>query len=209
MFIPSPRTNGLVIPAWTLRHNGPSDLGIGDIHALHQCIDWAADNKIGFIQLLPLNETGSDHSPYNPISSIAFDPIYLDLADIPQLSTDDLTQARQLLADIPENVLTTKHVDYPVVKQAKRQLLEKAYQRYLAENSQNQTHPEQEALENFKAAQPKWLPDYCLFRWLQDKENGNESWKNWNPNYNTPEKARAYQKEQLTQQPEHTQQQLN
>ena len=63
---------GLLAPLFALRHK--DDLGIGDIRALRDFIDWAAEAGFRLVQLLPINETGNDHSPYNAISSVALDP---------------------------------------------------------------------------------------------------------------------------------------
>ena len=71
----SPRCAGILLPAFSPRRSG--DLGIGDTLALRHWIDWAADHGVGFLQLLPINETGSDDSPYNAISSVALEPLYL------------------------------------------------------------------------------------------------------------------------------------
>jgi len=46
-------------------------------------IDWCKSLGFDCLQLLPLNDTGFDPSPYNPLSSSALDPIYLSLWDLP------------------------------------------------------------------------------------------------------------------------------
>ncbi|MEP7250504.1 MAG: 4-alpha-glucanotransferase, partial [Spartobacteria bacterium] len=69
---PNERIAGILTPLFALRSE--ADLGIGDLAALRQFIDWS--RKLGFqlVQLLPINETGGDNSPYNAISSRAIDP---------------------------------------------------------------------------------------------------------------------------------------
>src|SRR5947208_10960675 len=66
-----------------------NDLGIGDLEALRQFIDWAAEIGFKLVQLLPINEMGGDHSPYNAISAVALEPTTLHLAPG---SPADLTQ---------------------------------------------------------------------------------------------------------------------
>ena len=63
---------GVVLPLFSLRRN--NDHGIGDLTALRQWIDWAADAHVGFLQLLPVNALGRDEcpSPYSAISSRSF-----------------------------------------------------------------------------------------------------------------------------------------
>ena len=73
------RLAGVVLPLFSLRRN--NDHGIGDLTALRQWIDWAADAHVGFLQLLPVNALGRDEnpSPYSAISSVALEPLYLSL----------------------------------------------------------------------------------------------------------------------------------
>src|SRR5947208_15223945 len=75
---PDKKIAGVLVPLFALR--GEEDLGIGDIGALREFIDWSAAIGLKVIQLLPINETGADNSPYNAISAMAIDPTTLHLA---------------------------------------------------------------------------------------------------------------------------------
>ena len=74
----SKRSAGILAPVFALRHD--HDFGVGDTRALRELMDWAAEHGIGFVQLLPINETGPDNSPYNAISSVALDPVLLEIS---------------------------------------------------------------------------------------------------------------------------------
>src|SRR4030095_4798771 len=78
---------GLLLPLFALR--GENDLGIGDLGALREFIDWIAEIGFTLVQLLPINEAGADNSPYNAISSMAIEPTTLRLAPG---SPEDLTR---------------------------------------------------------------------------------------------------------------------
>src|SRR6187401_3633100 len=108
---PEKKIVGLLAPLFALRTE--SDLGIGDVGALREFIDWAADHGFGLVQLLPVNETGNDHSPYNAISSVALDPTEADFAE--------------LLADVDLKALRAGPVHYSMVKAIKRRLLDRAF----------------------------------------------------------------------------------
>src|SRR5437016_2608458 len=83
----SEKLAGLLIPVFALRRSG--DLGIGDTEAVKEAIHFCAAHKFAVLQLLPINETGGDNSPYNAISSVALDPVLLSLnADIDCLLPD-------------------------------------------------------------------------------------------------------------------------
>ena len=75
---PNERIAGVLAPLFALRTE--DDLGVGDVAGLRQFIDWVAAIGFKLVQLLPINETGGDNSPYNAISSRAIDPTTLQLA---------------------------------------------------------------------------------------------------------------------------------
>src|SRR5881628_1984976 len=84
---PEKRIAGVLVPLFALR--GENDLGIGDLGALREFIDWIAEIGFTLVQLLPINETGADNSPYNAISAIAIEPTTLYLGPD---SPEDLTR---------------------------------------------------------------------------------------------------------------------
>src|SRR5213080_1100636 len=75
---PEKKIAGVLAPLFALR--GENDLGIGDTAALREFIDWVAGIGFKLVQLLPINETGWDNSPYNAISAMAIEPTTLHLA---------------------------------------------------------------------------------------------------------------------------------
>ena len=59
---------GILTPLFALRT--ADDLGVGDVAALRQFIDWSRTAGFRLVQLLPINETGGDNSPYNAILGV-------------------------------------------------------------------------------------------------------------------------------------------
>ncbi len=175
------RSAGVLLPAFTPRRK--DDLGIGDTRAMKEWIDWAAEHHVGFLQLLPINETGSDDSPYNAISSVALDPVYLtcDDGELPGATEAEVDAARKALGPAKDARL----VDYPAVRAAKRQLLERAWSRF--PEAPRMLHEE---FARFRDAEAEWLDDYCAYRWLMERNGGTESWTEWPDDSNTPENAR-------------------
>src|SRR5437764_13500766 len=84
---PEKKIAGILAPLFGLRSE--NDLGIGDVAVLREFIDWAAEIGFKLVQLLPINEMGGDHSPYNAISAVALEPTTLHLAPG---SPEDLSQ---------------------------------------------------------------------------------------------------------------------
>ncbi len=180
---PAKRLAGILIPAFSTRREG--DLGIGDTLALREWIDWAAEHQVGFIQLLPINENGSDESPYSGISSVALDPIYLSFEpeEIPGLKTADIASARNRLQAARQSPL----VNYPAVRAGKRTLLELAWSRF--EEADAQLTAE---FEQFRKSEMEWLDDYSLFRFLMEFHGEALTWDRWPENCRTPRKAKLF-----------------
>src|SRR5947209_7434205 len=120
---PEKKIAGVLVPLFALR--AENDLGIGDLGALREFIDWLADTGFKVAQLLPINETGADNSPYNAISAIAIEPTTLHLAPN---SPTDLTRedfdASLADADIPS--LRRDAVKYRQVRKLKRRQIGRA-----------------------------------------------------------------------------------
>jgi 4-alpha-glucanotransferase len=119
-----PRLAGTLLPVFALRHK--NDFGIGDTEAVRQAITFCAEQKLGLLQVLPINETGDDNSPYNAISSVAIDPVYLTLTpeQVPGLQEETLTR---MFPDALRAQLQSGPVPYRQVKQLKLEILSHAY----------------------------------------------------------------------------------
>src|SRR5207245_9723275 len=126
---PENRIAGILVPLFALR--GKDDLGIGDTGALREFIDWVAGIGFKLVQLLPVNETGADNSPYNAISAMAIEPATLHLTpNSPQDLTREDFDASLSDVDLPR--LRAGSVNYRCVKELKRRLLEKAFANFAA-----------------------------------------------------------------------------
>lgn len=169
-----PRVAGVLIPVFALR--GIHDDGIGDTAALAEFIDWAADAGFRVVKLLPINETGGDHSPYNAISSRALEPALLSV------------RAEWLpdLADAPpeEGPPGDAPVDYPRVKAFKREQLGRAHAAF-RDPSRMVEPARRAAFETFAKTERDWLEAYTLFRVLME-DQGSERWSDW------PESLRSF-----------------
>src|SRR4029450_9578026 len=150
---PEKKIAGVLVPVFTLR--GEDDLGIGNVGVLREFIDWAA--RIGFklVQLLPINETGADNSPYNAISAMAIEPTTVHLApNSPQdLTREDFDVA---FADIDLPTLRSGGIKYCQVKKLKRRILEIAFANFSAHASGDR----QAAFQKFCEEESMWLHDY-------------------------------------------------
>lgn len=179
------KTTGLLIPAFSTRREG--DLGIGDVLGMRTWVDWAARHGVGFLQLLPINENGTDESPYSGISSIALDPIYLtfEAGEIPFLTPADITATRRNLGG---KILTAHLADYPAVRSAKHSLLEISYTRFRKDAGAI----EAAEFAAFRAEHQEWLSDYCIFKLMIEIHGPELTWDEWPEPCRTPDGALAH-----------------
>ena len=99
--------HGVALPLSALRTE--QSCGIGEYLDLIPFIDWCADVGFTLIQLLPLNDTGPNASPYSATSVMDLHPIYLRLPTWVPSNTPGrlhyshiLHQKQHLLRDIPD-----------------------------------------------------------------------------------------------------------
>lgn len=158
--------HGICVPLFSLRSK--KSCGIGEFFDLIPLIDWCKTVGFDCIQLLPLNDTGDDPSPYNPISSCALDPVYISLfsLDNTEALTSDLSDFTSL------NHLD--RIDRKTVKEKKLKWLESYFFKIFPSLSQNLDY------KNF-LSQHRWLDSYARFQVLS-KENDHQSWQNWTKN---------------------------
>ena len=182
---PEKRIAGVLAPLFALRRD--DDLGIGDVAALRQFIDWTAENGFKLVQLLPINEVGGDNSPYNAISARAIEPTTLELAPGTPI---DLSQADfdEAIAGLDLTKLRRGSVKYPLVKKLKRRLLEKAFDNF----SRNAEPQRKSGFERFSKDESEWLEDYVMFRSLMEANGNSEAWDQWSPEHRTLNQARAW-----------------
>jgi 4-alpha-glucanotransferase len=182
---PDKKISGVLVPLFALR--GEDDLGIGDIGALREFIDWTAEIGFKLVQLLPINEIGADNSPYNAISALAIEPTTLQLG--PQ-SPEDLTREDfdAAMANVDLDRLRSGGVRYRHVKKLKGCLLEKAFANFSARAGEDR----RAGFQKFCEEEAAWLPDYAFFRVLMEENGDSAAWNRWPVQLQSIERARTW-----------------
>src|SRR5437868_4213090 len=181
---PEHKIAGVLAPLFALRRE--NDLGIGDLESLREFIDWAAEIGFKLVQLLPINEMGGDHSPYNAIRAVALEPTTLHLApgspeDLSQTDFDDVVGGFDLAK------LRKGSVKHGRVRRLKMAMLEKAYERF-AEEKDGRTAE----FDAFCEREAEWLSDYAFFRALMEENGDRESWNHWREDHRGADSARNW-----------------
>ena len=79
------QNHGVVVPLGALYTKGNSVIGeFSDLIPFSQFCKTAG---FSIIQLLPINDTGTQSSPYSGLSAFALHPIYIRLSEIPQFNS--------------------------------------------------------------------------------------------------------------------------
>jgi len=148
-FAPEYRVSGLLLHVTSL----PSPYGIGDVGpAALSWIDRLAQSGQSWWQMLPLGPTGYANSPYQSLSSFAWNWLLI--------SPDWLIQDELLRAgDCQARPFPQDKVDYDAVIPFKDGLLQKTWTNFSAGARPDLRPP----FEKFRNDQAHWLEDYALF----------------------------------------------
>ena len=148
----------------------PSGDGIGSLgEDARKFVDFLASAGQRYWQILPLNPVGPGNSPYQSVSALACEPLFIDIG---------LLAAGGLLEETEINAAREKHniqsksdkVDYPGVKVYKDALLRKAFSRFSKATSQS--------FDDFINDNKSWVNDYALYMALVE-HFGDFSWNKW------------------------------
>jgi 4-alpha-glucanotransferase len=183
---PDKKLAGVLAPVFALR--GKGDLGVGDTEAVKELISWSARQGLRVVQVLPINETGSDSSPYNLLSAMAIEPSTLAVTPevLPDLKPEDFAA---ITARYDLVVLKAGSVLYARVKQLKRELLYAAFKNF---RSRSADKDRVKAFARFEQENAEWLPDYSLHRALVSWHGESEVSGAWPQEHRSPQEARRW-----------------
>ena len=138
------RASGILMPVFSL----PGPFGIGTLGSeAFDFVDFLAEAKQTYWQILPIGPTGYGDSPYQSFSAFAGNPYFIDFRVLAQ---QGLLTPEEIPAPQPVG-----RVDYGALYGQRPPLLKKAADRLLASPS--------EEYRRFCTQQEFWLEDYALF----------------------------------------------
>ena len=94
------RRTGVAVPVTALLTK--KSLGCGEFLDLIPFADFCAASGLSLIQILPVNDTGTESSPYSALSAFALHPLYIRISEIEAFSTFNKTIANEILLEIEE-----------------------------------------------------------------------------------------------------------
>ncbi len=153
---------GVAVPVSALRSR--ESCGIGEFADLKLLVDWCVRTGQSMINLLPLNDTGMNSSPYSALSAMALHPAYVRLTELP-LSEDQLHR----VAAMRRRHEKSERVAFTEIVAFKEEILKE----FFAENG-----VELMAQVPKEFREQSWLIEYAAFRSIKDLL-ANSAWFQW------------------------------
>lgn len=169
------KTTGISLPLISLRKKTGSLCG--EFSDLVSLAKFCKKIDVDIIQILPVNDTGEDSSPYGALSAFALHPIYLDLSLLSLSSA--LKKEHEALIKKYQN---KKRILFVEILRQKMALIKKVYQEKKIEKKQ---------IEKWQK-ENSWVETYALFKVLKDKHNL-KSWMDWDKQFQNPTQAKIKQ----------------
>jgi 4-alpha-glucanotransferase len=130
---------------------------------------------IGLIQLLPVNDTGSESSPYFAITAFALHPLYLRIGDLPELQLSGSDRIITKLEDLGRQFNQEIRFPFEKIFRAKMALLREIYGFH--KDDIERKAAADGSLGKWIAGNP-WVKEYAVYRRLKDL-NEEKSWQEW------------------------------
>ena len=171
------RLIGVVVPVGALR--GEQSIGVGEFSDLPAFGTLCVQMGIKLIQILPVNDTGYQSSPYFALTAFALNPLYLRIGDLPEAA--NFKDRIKNLGKEFENPGQGARFSYLAVLRAKMALLRDIY-RAEAKRIAGQIKTASPLAEWIE--EHPWVKEYAVFRRLKEIHE-EKSWKEWTSFQNT------------------------
>ncbi|MDR1420120.1 MAG: 4-alpha-glucanotransferase [Treponema sp.] len=169
----SERLTGVVVPVGALR--GGNSMGVGEYLDLEEFAVLCKKAGLGLIQLLPVNDTGYESSPYSSLTAFALHPLYIRIEEIEEYKQSASNTVKQKIAELGR--VFEKEVRYPYrrILKAKMEIVRDIYTAHY-ESIEKKARPGG-ALALWTEENP-WVKEYAVFRRFKEV-NGEKRWQEW------------------------------
>jgi 4-alpha-glucanotransferase len=167
------RVTGVLVPLAGLRTS--VSIGNGEFPDLVALGEWCVSVGIQLVQLLPVNDTGGQSSPYSALSANALHPIYIRITDLPEykaLPEPERSGIEAGLADGAARFNVAARFDYPEILDFRMGILRRIY-----ETSEAVTESASQITAFLRSN--GWVKVYAVFMAIK-KRNDGAAWTDWN-----------------------------
>jgi 4-alpha-glucanotransferase len=149
---------------------GEESIGVGEFLDLIEFSGLCKKMGIGLIQLLPVNDTGYESSPYSALTAFALHPLYLRIGAMPEGA-----RYSSALEELRKQFDKSVRFSYLQLTRAKIQLLREIYAAH-KEAIRDKAKPGGPLTAWIE--QNPWVKEYAVYRRLKEA-HGEKSWKDW------------------------------
>jgi len=165
------RLVGVVIPVGALRSK--DGMGAGEFSDLPAFALLCKKMKLGLIQLLPVNDTGFDSSPYFSLTAFALHPLYLRIDELDEFKKADSSIKKRMKEAKEKFDKDTRFSHYNILKE-KLEICRELFDICKAEIIKSASSGR---LAGW-IKQNSWVKEYAVYRRLKEI-NDLKSWKEW------------------------------
>lgn len=162
---------GVAVPVSALRSE--KSIGIGEFADLPLLSRWCRSVGLEVIQILPVNDTGGDSSPYSAVSAFALHPVYTRIGDLPELDQlgSDRARLEKMIEMLRVECEAQKTVRYRHVTEEKTRILREIF-RLMGDKTTRSREFSVWVEKN------PWVIAYSVFKNLKDV-HGQKPWTEW------------------------------
>lgn len=165
---------GILVPVFSLKT--AKSQGSGDFLDLLELGKWCKKSGLDLIQLLPVNDTGGDPSPYSALSAYALHPVFMRINTVPEY--DSLSDSAKAAVDKGIKKLKAyekqERLAYHEVLEMKLEVLHRMFS-----DHQGAILKDKDLLTWID--DNRWVQEYAVFRSIK-RHNEFRSWQEW-PEY--------------------------
>jgi len=165
---------GMAIPVSGIKTRDST--GIGEFLDLKKTADWCEKSGIQLIQILPINDSGEDPSPYSASSSFAMHPIYVRPKTVCEYYANkmgiDMQGSIGWAQSLVDKLNGNWKIDYPRILDEKRKIMDGIFDAVGKDKILADTD-----MMNWVQKNEAWLKTYAAFKVQLNKERGfNNQW---------------------------------
>jgi 4-alpha-glucanotransferase len=172
----SKRRLGAVVPVGALRSK--NGMGVGEFSDLADFALLCKKMKLGIIQILPVNDTGFESSPYSSLTAFGLHPLYLRIEELEEFKSADNSIKKRIKEARDKFDKAARFSHYQVLKE-KLEICRLLFDKQKTEIVKSAEGGRLAAWIN----ENLWVKEYAVYRRLKEANEG-KSWKDW-PEHHT------------------------
>lgn len=177
-----PVLTGTAVPLGAIRTK--NSCGVGEYPDLVAFAAFCKKAGLGLVQLLPVNDTGTESSPYSALSAFALHPLYISIESLPEFAC--VPKAKKMLKELHAKHDSKSRFNYRTLREEKLSILRFIFE----ECSKDITAKANDGELGKWIAHNPWVVEYAVFMELKRQFN-EASWKEW------PKEFRRITKEKI------------